>query len=186
MADYYLISQLPSLDCLSDEMAVPISEERFFELCGRFLKGKVLEKIKKLTLLPSLNADESDTGLIRAWNEKERGLRLALARLRAERMNKSFCVDGDNVPSDVLRAASAAVEMTDPMEAERFLLKYRLQLLEELRPTEHFCEDYLFYYGLKLKLISRVRGFDGAQGRAVYQSIYKSVMEKDRLETENE
>ena len=37
MAEYYLISQLPSLDGLGDNMPVPITEERFTELCRRFL-----------------------------------------------------------------------------------------------------------------------------------------------------
>ena len=40
MAEYYLISQLPSLDGISENTPLPIDEERFFELCGQHLGKK--------------------------------------------------------------------------------------------------------------------------------------------------
>ena len=40
MAEYYLISQLPSLDGISENTPLPITEERFTELCNRFLGEK--------------------------------------------------------------------------------------------------------------------------------------------------
>ena len=41
MAEYYLIAQLPSLDGVGENMPVPITEERFLELCCRFLDSTV-------------------------------------------------------------------------------------------------------------------------------------------------
>ena len=40
MAEYYLISQLPSLDGIGENSPVPITEERFMELCEGSLKKK--------------------------------------------------------------------------------------------------------------------------------------------------
>mgnify|MGYP005612931661 CR=1 FL=1 len=40
MAEFYLVSQLPSLEGLSDNSPLPITEERFMELCSRFLSKK--------------------------------------------------------------------------------------------------------------------------------------------------
>ena len=37
MAEYYFMSQLPSLDGINENVAVPITEERFLDLCGLFL-----------------------------------------------------------------------------------------------------------------------------------------------------
>ena len=37
MAEYYLMSQLPSLDGVGENTPLPITEERFSELCHRFL-----------------------------------------------------------------------------------------------------------------------------------------------------
>ena len=90
MAEYYLISQLPSLDGIHDNAPLPITEERFTELCDRFLKKKAQDELKKLTLSPQKHCESSESGFIAAWNERERNLRFALGKLRAEKMKKQF------------------------------------------------------------------------------------------------
>ena len=90
MAEYYLISQLPSLDGLSENVPMPITEERFFELCERFLNKKVQNELKKLTLMPSRECEETGSDFLNKWNEGERNLRLVLGKIRADKMNKAF------------------------------------------------------------------------------------------------
>ena len=182
MAEYYLISQLPSLDGMSDSSPVPITEERFLELCERFLKKKARSELEKLTLLPSKDSESTGSGLIDAWNENERNLRFALARARAEKMKKPFDMGDRILPADHVRVANAAMEIENPMEAEKYLNNYRLQFLETLSPADHFAEDYVFYYGIKLKLILRIRQFDTAAGEAAYRNIYSSILSGDGLE----
>ena len=176
MAEYYLISQLPSLDSISDNTPMPITEERFLELCGRFLKKKALSEIENLTLAPPVQPEKSSSSLIEAWNTGERNLRLALGKARAEKMNKAFDMQSTHLPAELLRVASAAVEIESPMEAEVFLSRHRLGFLETLRPSDAFSNDFLFYYGLKLKLILRIRQFDAMLGEAAYRSIYNSIL----------
>lgn len=72
MAEYYLISQLPSLDGISENTPLPITEERFAELCNRFLGKRAQEMLSKLTLSPPKNSEDSGSALIDAWNESER------------------------------------------------------------------------------------------------------------------
>ena len=88
MAEYYFLSQLPSLDGISENVPLPITEERFLELCHRYLGKKALDEINKLTLIPSREYEKSSSRLIEAWNEGERSLRLALGKVRAEKMKK--------------------------------------------------------------------------------------------------
>ena len=90
MAEYYLISQLPSLDGISENAPLPISEERFAELCNRFLGKKVQNAMEKLTLSPPKNYESSGSALIDAFNECERNLRFALGKVRAEKQKKPF------------------------------------------------------------------------------------------------
>ena len=40
----------------------------------------------------------------------------------------------------------------------------------------------MFYYGLKLKLILRIRQFDTENGEAAYKNIYNSIMNGENLE----
>ena len=182
MAEYYLISQLPSLDGIGEITPLPITEERFTELCNRFLGDKEQSELKKLTLLPPKNYESSGSNLIDAWNESERNLRLALGKVRAERIKKPFDTENRILPVEYIKAASTAIEMENPMEAEKFLSRYRLEILETLRPMDSFSQDYIFYYGLRLKLILRIRQFETQAGEKAYRNIYNSILNGDRLE----
>ena len=182
MAEYYLISQLPSLDGISENMPLPITEERFMELCNRFLSKKACNELNKLSLLPTRIPEKSGSALIESWNEGERNLRFALAKIRAERMKKPFDAENKTFSPALVQAARAATETESPMEAEKFLNRYRLDFLETLRPSDSFSEDYVFYYCLKLRLILRIRQFDTEKGETAYRNIYNSIMNGDRLE----
>ena len=182
MAEYYLISQLPSLDGISENAPVPITEERFAELCERFLGKKALNEFNKLTLMPPRTPEKSASSLVEKWNEGERNLRLALAKFRADKLNKNFRDDSQTFPAELVQAARTAVDIESPMEAEKFLNKYRLEFLESLRPTDSFSEEYVYYYGLKLKLILRIRKFDAESGETAYRNIYDSVMNGEKSE----
>lgn len=182
MAEYYLVSQLPSLDGMSENTPVPITEERFTELCSRFLSKKALAQLNKLSLIPPRTREKSTSSLIESWNEGERNLRFALGTIRAEKMKKSFEAENKSLPVSLVQAARTAAETESPLEAEKFLNRYRLDFLESLRPADSFSEDYVFYYCLKLKLILRIRQFDADRGENAYRNIYDSVMNGDRLE----
>lgn len=182
MAEYYLISQLPSLDGINENTPLPITSERFEELCQRFLSKKAQSVLDKLTLAPPRNPEVLLSALVEKWNEGERNLRLALAKLRAEKMNKHFDADIQALSPVLLQAVRTAVEIESPLEAEKFLNKYRLDFLETLRPMDSFSEEFVFYYGLKLKLIERIRTFDSESGETAYRNIYNSIMNGDRSE----
>lgn len=182
MAQYYLISQLPSLDGINENTPLPINEARFLELCNSLLNKKMLAQIESLTLLPHKNVDLSDNGLIKMWNEGERELRIVLARLRAEKMHKSFDSENRSYSPELLQTARSAIEIESPMEAEKFLNRYRLAFLETIRPSDSFSDDFILYYGLKLKLLERMREFDMQSGKSAYDKIYDSIMNENRTE----
>lgn len=182
MAEYYLVSQLPSLDGIGENTPLPITVERFDEICERFLGKKAWEEMKKITLVPPREPVSTGSAFIDGWLGAERNLRLALAKIRADKLNKSFDIGNTILPAEYLKAAVTASEMVDPLEAEKYLNRYRLDILEAQRPMDGFSEDYIFYYGIKLKLICRIRGFDTAAGEDEYKNIYNSVLKADSLE----
>ena len=182
MAEYYLISQLPSLDGISENAPLPIDEERFFELCGQHLGKKAQKDIAELTITPPTNAEDVSSDLLNKWYDGERNLRLALSKVRAEKLNKPFDLQNKILPTEMLKIASDAANEDNPLRAEEMLLKFRLNLLEALRPMDTFSLDYVFYYGLKLKLIMRMRKFDSKLGETAYRDIYNSILDGNRTE----
>ncbi len=182
MAEYYLISQLPSLDGISENSPLPITEERFAELCHRFLGKRSQEILKKITLSPPKNTVGSGSALIDDFNESERNLRFALGKVRADKMKKAFDTGNRILPVEYIKAANTVMEMENPMEAEKYLNRYRLEILETLKPLDNFSEGYVYYYGLKLKLLLRIRRFDTNAGEQAYKNIYDSIINGDKLE----
>ena len=142
MNQYYLIAQLPSLEIAGETTALPITEERFYELCKSNLGKKAWNALCGLTLVP-------------------------------KRQNKR---SGKVFSDKLLQTVHQAVEMEDPLEAERYLTRVRLDFLETLRPADSFSENMLFYYALKLKLILRLQRFDKGRGQSAYRKIYSSIM----------
>ena len=176
MNQYYLIAQLPSLEIAGETTALPITEERFYELCKSNLGKKAWNALCGLTLVPKRQNKRSGYPFIDKWNEWEIDLRLALAGARAEKMKKPYEGERKIFSDKLLQTVHQAVEMEDPLEAERYLTRVRLDFLETLRPADSFSENMLFYYALKLKLILRLQRFDKGRGQSAYRKIYSSIM----------
>lgn len=176
MNQYYLIAQLPSLETASETTALPITEERFYELCKSNLGKRAWNALSGLTLVPKKQYKKSGYSFIDNWNQWEKNFRLALAGARAEKMKKPFEGGTGEVSAELLQTVRQAVEMEDPLEAERYLTRVRLDFLETLRPADSFSETMLFYYALKLKLILRIQQFDKSKGQNAYRKIYGLIM----------
>ena len=176
MAEYYLISQLPSLDGLSENMPVPITEERFFDVCNRILGKKAKDELSRVSLIPPRTYEPSSSNVMESWNRGEQNLRLALGKVRADKLNKQFDTGNRTFTADLMQTVREAAEMDSPLEAEKLLNRYRMGFLETLRPMNVFSEEFVFYYCLKLKLILRMRQFKAESGKSAYRNIYDSIM----------
>lgn len=182
MAEYYLISQLPSLDGISDNMPVPITEERFYDVCERILGKKAQNELSKVSLIPSRMLESSGSKVMESWNIGEQNLRLALGKVRADKLNKPFDTENRIFTADLMQVVREAVEKDSPLEAELLLNRYRMTFLESLRPMDVFSEEYVYYYCLKLKLILRMRQFNAENGKSAYRNIYNSIMNGEEVE----
>ena len=140
MNQYYLIAQLPSLETAGETTALPITEERFYELCKSNLGERAWNALSGLTLVPKRQDKKSGYSFIDRWNGWERNFRLALAGARAEKMKKPFEGEKAELSGELFQKIRRAVEMEDPLEAERYLTRIRLDFLETLRPADSFSE----------------------------------------------
>lgn len=175
---YYLVAQLPAVVFSSDSKAtLPISFDYFKDLCARFLDGDVLEKINSLSLEPP--KEPADTGFcfLNRWYAWERSLRLALAQQRAAKMQKNFdCPEAATVTQDIQQLARTACAFDSPLEAEQFLNKERLKMIDDFSSIDAFCADAVLAYGVKLLLASRIQKFDENAGMESYRIIYDQIL----------
>ncbi len=176
MNQYYLMAQLPALEPYDGKSQLPITEEAFLENCSRFLGKKEMAILNSLSLTPPRKEESSGSKLVDDWNREERQLRMALGVVRAAKMGKTFSAEDEVIPSTALQIANTAVELGDPLQAEEYLNRCRMAILDRIRPSDAFSEDAVYSYSLRLKLLERIRHFDADRGRRSYQNIYHSIL----------
>lgn len=172
---YYLMAQLPSFS-IEQNTPLPITEKYVTELCSRFLDKKTFSIFQNLSLEPPILLIKTGSNLVDSWYTHERELRLALAQIRALKMKKKFPYTINAISPTVLQIARTATGFENPLDAEMYLAKARINFLESLRPFEEFSTDALFAYMLKLKLVGRLRKFNVNDGQNSYQKIYKTIL----------
>ena len=175
---YYLVAQLPAVVFSSDSKAtLPISFDYFKDLCARFLDGDVLEQINSLSLEPPKELADTGFCFLNRWYAWERSLRLALAQQRAAKMQKNFdCPEAATVTQDIQQLARTACAFDSPLEAEQFLNKERLKMIDDFSSIDAFCADAVLAYGVKLLLASRIQKFDENAGMESYRIIYDQIL----------
>ncbi|MCC8059807.1 MAG: hypothetical protein LIO81_03060 [Clostridiales bacterium] len=182
MSQYYLMAQLPGLEAYDGKGPLPITEEAFHDACSGFLNEKEMEILDGISLIPPRQIRPTGSELVDAWNREERQLRLALAVVRASHKGKAFAADGEVISAPVLQIANTAVDLGDPLAAEGYLQNCRMETLDRLRPLDMFCEDAVYCYAIRLKLLARMRLFDEERGHRSYQTIYRSILDGNSQE----
>lgn len=173
---YYLMAQLPALPADSSS-ALPVTEEYFLELCGRFLDKKTVGMLKKLSLEPPKKLEKTGYAVLDAWYDWERKLRLVLAQIRARKLKKDIPAESESdFPIEIVQTARTACGFTSPLEAELYLNKARFDVLNQLMPADAFSTDAVIAYAIRLKLADRIRLFDEEKGKASYKKIYEKIL----------
>ena len=174
---YYLMSQLPAFS-INAGAVLPFTEEYFVELCSRFLDKKSFEILQSVSLEPPRKGEKTGSLFVDSWNDWERNVRLCLAQMRAQKLQKDFTVglDETSFAADAIQIARTASGFDSPLEAEEFLNSERVNALQNLTPLDGFSRDAVFAYALKLKLAIRIKKFNEESGMDSYRKIYDTIL----------
>ena len=167
---YYLVASLPLLEF---GMKMPVSYEDFLSCCQEQLSIKDLETIKRTKIAPTEEAKDPCPTL-REWKKFDITLRNELSRSRASKKSKDAAVyiRGEGYLDPFLAIeAHWAINEDSPLEAERFLDRFRWERIEELEREHYFDIDYLIAYALKLQLLERWQRIDSEGGMRVLQDL---------------
>ena len=171
---YYLVATLPLLEF---GMRMPISYEDFLSSCREQLSSKDFEIIKRTNIAPTEEAKDPCFTL-RQWKGFDITLRNELSRYRASKKSKDTAayIRGEDYLDPILATeAHWAINEKSPLEAERFLDRFRWERIEELEREHYFDIDYLIAYALKLQILRRwQRIVDSEGGRRVLQDLVRA------------
>jgi len=175
---YFLMAQLPAI---IPSAKPSVNYQEYKELASRYLSRHDIKILDKLTLEPPRTGERTGSDVVDEWFERERSLRLNLAKLRGQKISRNVHITTGEKEAlalqvSVSQAARNAVSLENPLEAERQLLKLRLQWLDELRGNHFFDSEAVFIYGLTLLLRERGDRFTVEAGQDAYESIYTQIL----------
>jgi hypothetical protein len=147
------------------------------ELCGRFMAPKDMAVLQAVSLEPPRVPTPTGNYVADTWNEMENNLRLALAKIRAENMKKSFDAPVTAIRPEALQAARTAVTMENPLAAEKYLDEFRMDTVSRLAGVDGFSTDAIIAYKIELALLERMQRFTEEAGQASYHKIYDKILE---------
>lgn len=167
-AYYYLISSLPDLKSDGD---MPLSYQEFLDLCESQVSESNYKLLKDLTL------SSTNGPLIKEWNRVYGSLTKELNYQRSMKLGKTYPTPEtkDFMTTQVVSSALAA---KDPLEAEKILLDYEFQQLDELVGLHMFDDHVLFGYAVKLKLLERQGCFDHDKGSTEFRQLLGEVQQR--------
>ena len=165
---YYLIASLPELRTDGD---MPLTYDEFLSLCQSNVSDADYEILKNLTL------DSKEGPLVNEWATFYGMLTKELNYQRSLNLGKSYssAYDKDGIISQV---AASALSAKNPLEAERILLDYEFENLDNLVGLHMFDDHVLFGYAIKLKLLERLNSFEQDKGKAEFQSLFDGIQQQ--------
>ena len=167
---YYLVATLPLLEF---GMKMPVSYEDFLSSCQEQLSIKDLEAIKRTSIAP-LEEAKDPCPTLREWKKFDITLRNELSRYRASKKSKdaaAYIRGEDYFDPFIATEAHWAINESSPLEAERFLDRFRWERIEEIEREHYFDLDYLIAYALKLQILARWQRIDSEGGMRVLQDL---------------
>lgn len=165
---YYLISSLPDL---RTDGEMPMSYGDFLSYCEPNVSASVYQLLESLTL-------SSDKGpLLKEWAAFYGTLKRELNAQRSAALGRSYppITEKDIMNTRVVNAALAA---KNPLEAEKVLLDYEFEMLDELVGLHMFDDHVLVGYAIKLKLLERQSCFEQEKGKAEFKSLFDQVQQR--------
>ena len=156
---YYLLASLPYLSRAASPL---LSIEDFMAECNKWLMPEDMD------ILLSVGSDGdnvwvADTELVREWKEFDLGLRKELAEFRLSRKaGESGKVGEQN---------RGITEGADPLLMEKRFEKTRWDFLDDKWARYYFDVNALVIYFLKLKILTRLAGFDKDKGENIFYKL---------------
>ena len=167
-AYYYLMASLPDLKPDGD---LPLTYEEFLTCCEYNVDDPEFQLLKDLKL------SSTEGPLVREWADFYGALSNELNYQRSMNLGKSYPTnyEKDAAASQVVAAALSA---KNPLEAEKILLEYEFNTLDQLVGAHTFDAEGVFGYAIKLRLLERLNSFEQDKGKSEFKSLFDGIQQR--------
>ena len=163
---YYLLSSLPMLTASAPP---PLEYAAFLEQCRSSVSPATYAALEGLTV-------DSDRGpLLKPWSCFYQRLRAELRYQRMTRLGKPCQPPEDR---DAAAAVQAVAFRFRGGHGQEQLLELEFRQIDALIGFHVFDDVALFGYALKLKLLSRLYGFQFEAGKAEFKALLDGIQQK--------
>ncbi len=143
---------------------MPLSYDRFLEMCKVTVSESNYKVLKELTLL------KGDGPLFSQWLKFYGVFHAELTYQRNLRLGRTAVLPGER-NEEITKLILSAMSNKNPLLAEEMLLAFQFLKLDEMVGTHYFDDHALMGYALKLKLLERKKSFDAECGKAEFDRI---------------
>ena len=183
---YYFVASLPTLR-YEDRDAM--SPDAFIEWASEHVDADEIAQLRLATIdAPEADHDGANPALA-SWLDFERGVRNALARVRAQRAGKEVARyvrldrsgEGNATPYENL--ARDAFSAESPLTGEDLINRARFAFAEDLEVNHFFDLDVVIAHYIKLQVIARRKSFSRREGEERFASINEQITNEYYQET---
>lgn len=163
-----------SLGMISFDHKSPMTVDEYLNLSEGFLAEDDFASMKSL-LVGDIQMVKTASAALDQWITFEKSLKNEIAAFRARKLHKNpdDFIRGENFREYSLQnAINQAARKDNLLEAEKDIDNIRWQFLEGLEFGHYFDIDFLYVYGLKLKILERYANVSASRGAEVF-AIYK-------------
>ena len=163
-----------SLGMISFDHKSPMTVEKYLDLSKGFLSDDDYVSMERLHI-GEIETIQTSSQALNQWIAFEKTLKNEITAFRAKQMRKN---PADHIRGDSFRDYSLqnvinqASRKENLLEAEKNIDNIRWQFLEGLELGHYFDIDFLYIYGLKLKILERYISISASRGAEVF-NIYK-------------
>jgi hypothetical protein len=167
---YYFAASLP---VIGFERKISLISEEFLRDCQRLLADEDYALIYNV-LSGYADKIETDNEVVKAWIQFDRNFRNELAWFRAERAGKDPLnyVRGQRYAEPYLSEVIHQAAKTDNLlQAQKLIDQAQWNFLNEIGTGHYFDIEFLFVYGLKLKILERYQEYSSPKGKNIFDEI---------------
>ena len=162
-----------------------ISLEKFDEMAKEYLDAGKLSGLKSLTYPVPAQDPEGFVCSCDLWKrvrEFERFLRLRIAKIRAERLDREDNIsEPEGFFSEIDYILTSAMSCDDPGERELIIDRVRWDFLDSMTMNHMLDFEGICIYRLKLQILEAYRGRTPEEGTPRFEQALESILQAGRM-----